>query len=245
MKKVISIVLSVLLIVSFASIAINASAESAEITLQVKNKAEYTKTRDIGNDDTKEDISLILVIGQCENDEANSGKSGVTINSASAYYDAYKSMHEALMNDLPLDFGSIAVVRSDSKGDTAADSMYFTVAREAQYKLCSDIDNLCMASRIFETCDRNEDMQNTDNGSDGIHALQKTYNRIGSDAAENILKFIGETSGDKFTTVSLFDQGGAVVENSIKMVNLLKAEMFLYLSKNLLPQLTHLVRLMA
>lgn len=165
-------------------------------------------------DALKENYNIVntgYIWNQGENDEAYSGKSGVTINSASAYYDAYKSMHNNLMVDLPLDFGSIAVVRSDSRGDTAADSMYFTVAREAQYKLCNDIDNLCMASRIFETCDRNEDMQNTDNGSNGIHALQKTYNRVGADAAENILKFIGETDADKFTTVSLFNQAGNLV----------------------------------
>ena len=129
----------------------------------------------------------------------------MSVDTTEEYYDAYKVMHDSFMSELPLDFGSIAVVRSHFK----ATSMHFTLAREAQYKLCNDLDNLCMASRVFETCTKN-DMHNTSAGGSGIHALQKTYNRVGTDSANNVLEFIGELEAPKFTTVSVFNQDGKV-----------------------------------
>ncbi len=155
----------------------------------------------------KDDYNIVntgYIWNQGENDEKKSASSGTTITTAEKYYEAYKSMHDSIMQDLPLDFGSIAVVRSDAMGNTPKDSMFFTIAREAQYKLCNDIDNLCMASRIFETCDGETDMQNTPAGSYGIHATQKTYNRVGVDAANNMLEFKHKDSEEnKISTTAL------------------------------------------
>ena len=111
------------------------------------------------------------------------GKPGCesSVNSDITYYDAYKSMHDGFMNELGLDFGGISVVRSDKAGKTAEASMCLTTARNAQYKLCNDIDNLFMISTISETCATTVmDQTNT------IHYSQMIFNKMGVECADNL-----------------------------------------------------------
>ena len=115
-----------------------------------------------------------------------------TVNSDQGYYDAYKSMHDGFMNELGLDFGGISVVRADKAGGSAKDSMNLTIARNAQYKLCNDIDNLFMISTISETCAASAplDMDKTNT----IHYSQATFNKMGADCASNLYKYLGLAS---------------------------------------------------
>ncbi len=112
-----------------------------------------------------------------------------TVNSDKAYYDAYKSMHDGFMNELGLDFGGISVVRADKVGGSAQDSMNLTIARNAQYKLCNDIDDLFMVSTMGETCAASAllDMDKTNT----IHYSQATFNKMGAECAENLYKYLG------------------------------------------------------
>ncbi len=126
-----------------------------------------------------------------------------TVNSDQGYYDAYKSMHEGFMNELGLDFGGISVVRADKTGKTAKDSMNLTIARNAQYKLCHDIDNLFMISTISETCAPNAplDMDKTNT----IHYSQATFNKMGPDCAANLYKCLGlGTEKAEFTGLAVY-----------------------------------------
>ncbi|MBO5747233.1 MAG: hypothetical protein J6S13_09145 [Clostridia bacterium] len=112
-----------------------------------------------------------------------------TVNSDQGYYDAYKSMHYGFMSELGLDFGGISVVRADKAGATAQGSMSLTIARNAQYKLCNDIDNLFMISTMSETCAASAplDMDKTNT----IHYSQATFNKMGADCASNLYKYLG------------------------------------------------------
>lgn len=112
-----------------------------------------------------------------------------TVNSDQAYYDAYKSMHDGFMAELGLDFGGISVARADKAGKNAKGSMNLTIARNAQYKLCHDIDNLFMISTMGETCDPSAplDMDKTNT----IHFSQATFNKLGAECADNLYKCLG------------------------------------------------------
>ncbi len=112
-----------------------------------------------------------------------------TVNSDQGYYLAYKSMHDGFMSELGLDFGGISVVRADKAGGSAQNSMSLTIARNAQYKLCNDIDNLFMVSTMSETCAASAplDMDKTNT----IHYSQATFNKMGADCAENLYKYLG------------------------------------------------------
>lgn len=127
-----------------------------------------------------------------------------TVNSDLAYYTAYKSMHDGFMAELNLDFGGISVVRADKAGGTAQGSMSLTIARNAQYKLCNDIDDLYMLSTISETCDHSMmDQSNT------IHYAQATFNKMGVDCANNLaayLKLLSEAPA--FSGVELYSNAG-------------------------------------
>lgn len=119
------------------------------------------------------------------------GKPGCqsTVSSDESYYNAYKSMHDGFMSELGLDFGGISVVRSDKSGGTATGSMCLTTARNAQYRLCNDIDNLFMVSTISETCAASAplDMDKTNT----IHYSQATFNKMGVDCASNLYNCLG------------------------------------------------------
>ncbi|MGN0114660.1 MAG: sialate O-acetylesterase, partial [Acutalibacteraceae bacterium] len=135
------------------------------------------------------------VWNQGENDESNYNgyKHQVDINSKEKYFEAYKTMHEDLLNELPLDFGGINVVRSHN----GKNSMQLTIARSAQYMAANVLPGCYMASRIFETCTKSM-MQLEAEGSFGIHALQKTYNAVGTDAAINLYNAVtGSSDGLK------------------------------------------------
>ena len=118
---------------------------------------------------------------QGEHDDNYSPKAGVDINSKEKYYEAYKSMHEDLLKDLPLDFGAINMGRSHY----GSNSMYLSVSRLGQYEAVNNLPGCYLASRLFENTTK-EDMDQTTEGSSGIHATQKTYNAWGKDAAEVI-----------------------------------------------------------
>ena len=126
-----------------------------------------------------------------------------TVTSAQTYYDYYTSMHNDLMEELPLDFGGMLMVRALGCGrDTAT----LNGVRAAQYRLCNEIDNLYIASRVFETC--GADMMLMDE-MNGIHALQKTYNLAGNEAAASLLNIL-QLNGEQpqLTGVSLYNAGG-------------------------------------
>ncbi len=122
--------------------------------------------------------------GEHEN-ESNSAQK-CSIHSDETYYNAYKSMHDSLMSDLKLDFGGISMVRQHTKGVTPQASRSLTIARNAQYKLCSDIDNLFLLSTISETV--NIDMMDPTLTS---HYSQQTYNIMGYEMANNLFNCIG------------------------------------------------------
>lgn len=126
--------------------------------------------------------------GEHENDY-NSAHKGCTICSDESYYDAYKVMHEALMTDLELDFGGISMVRQHQKGVSPQASRSLTIARNAQYKLCSDIDNLFLLSTISETVTL--DMMDPTLTS---HYSQRTFNIMGSEMAVNLANCLGLTA---------------------------------------------------
>ncbi len=127
-----------------------------------------------------------------------------TVNSDESYYAAYKSMHDGFMQELGLDFGGISVVRADKAGKTAQDSMSLTTARNAQYKLCNDIDNLFMVSTMSETCSTDVmDQTNT------IHYSQMIFNKMGADCAENLYKCLGlSATPNAFDGIQLYSSAG-------------------------------------
>ena len=125
-----------------------------------------------------------------------------TVNSDQRYYDAFKSMHDGFMSELNLDFGGISVVRADKAGGSAQNSMSLTVARNAQYKLCNDIDNLFMISTMSETCAASAelDMDKTNT----IHYSQATFNKMGVDCADNLYKYLGLGNKAEFSGIELY-----------------------------------------
>ena len=126
--------------------------------------------------------------GEHEN-EYNSAMKGCTVCSDESYYDAYKIMHESLMADLGLDFGGISMVRQHLKGVSPQASRALSIARNAQYKLCSDIDNLFLLSTISETV--TIDMMDPTLTS---HYSQQTFNLMGYEMANNLAHSLGLTA---------------------------------------------------
>ena len=126
-----------------------------------------------------------------------------TVHDDRTYYTAYKSMHDGFMSELGLDFGGISVVRADKAGGTAQGSMCLTTARNAQYRLCNDIDNLFMVSTISETCAASAplDMDKTNT----IHYSQATFNKMGPDCATNLYNCLGLSAEPvKFAGVQVY-----------------------------------------
>lgn len=135
---------------------------------------------------------------------------GNSICDSDSYYEAFKLMHESLMDDLDLDFGGVVIVRNDKCSrlgirDAAAGSMSLDVARVAQYRAINTLDDLYLISRIPETCDVS--MMTMYNGG-GIHYNQKTFNAMGADAAENLFKAAGFGDNAQFTGISVYDAFG-------------------------------------
>ncbi len=146
------------------------------------------------------------------------GKAPNTVCDAESYYNAYMEMHNGFMNTLNLDFGGISVVRADKAGGTAQNSNSYTIARAAQYKLCNDNEDLFMLSTVSETCSHADmDQGNT------IHYSQATFNKMGTDMAQNLYKYLGfekaEYNGIRLysalgTVAAVFDKDGKVTEGS-------------------------------
>ena len=137
------------------------------------------------------------------------GKPGCasTVSSDASYYAAYKSMHDGFMKDLGLDFGGISVVRADKAGGTAENSMSLTIARNAQYKLCNDIDDLFMVSTMGETCAASAplDMDKTNT----IHYSQTTFNKMGADCALNLYNCLGLAANNvEFGGIEVYSSAG-------------------------------------
>ncbi len=155
--------------------------------------------------------------GEHEN-EYNSATKGCTVCSDESYYDAYKIMHESLMTDLGLDFGGISMVRQHLKGVSPQASRALTIARNAQYKLCSDIDNLFLLSTISETV--TIEMMDPTLTS---HYSQQTFNLMGYEMAINLAHSLGLTAvrpeydgmfiyATDGTIISRFDGTGKITE---------------------------------
>ncbi len=156
--------------------------------------------------------------GEHENGEYADPTSGATVCSDETWYQAYKSMHDGFMEELDLDFGGISVVRHHQNGySSATDSNKLTIARNAQYKLCNDIDNLFMLSTISETT--SSDVMDQSNN---IHYSQMIFNQMGVEMADNLACYLGvqdkkaEFSGVKVSTeaglyIAEFDASGASV----------------------------------
>ena len=137
------------------------------------------------------------------------GKPGCasTVSSDASYYAAYKSMHDGFMEELGLDFGGISVVRADKAGGTAENSMSLTTARNAQYKLCNDIDDLFMVSTMGETCAASAplDMDKTNT----IHYSQATFNKMGADCALNLYNCLGLAANNvEFGGIEVYSSAG-------------------------------------
>lgn len=155
--------------------------------------------------------------GEHEN-EYNSAIKGCTICSDESYYDAYKIMHESLMADLGLDFGGISMVRQHFGGVTPQASRALSIARNAQYKLCGDIDNLFLLSTISETV--TIDMMDPTLTS---HYSQQTFNLMGHEMAINLAHNLGLTAvrpeyngmliyATNGTIIAQFDGTGKITE---------------------------------
>lgn len=144
---------------------------------------------------------------QGEHDEVYGKDQANTVSSDQAYYDAYKSMHDGFMTELGLDFGGISVVRADKSGSTAQASRTLTIARNAQYRLCNDIDNLFMLSTVSETCDHSMmDQTNT------IHYSQSTFNIMGVDCAENLARYLGISQEPaEFDGIQIYSKDGILL----------------------------------
>ena len=130
-----------------------------------------------------------------------------TVHSDQTYYDAYKSMHDGFMTELGLDFGGISVVRADKAGGSAQNSMSLTTARNAQYKLCNDIENLFMISTVGETCAASAplDMDKTNT----IHYSQATFNKMGADCASNLYNCLGLSAAPvEFAGAQVYSSAG-------------------------------------
>ena len=164
--------------------------------------------------------------GEHENDTYASPETGATVCSDEAYYNAYKSMHDGFMEELKLDFGGISVVRHHQNGySSATNSNMLTIARNAQYKLCNDIDNLYMISNISETTSSDiMDQSNT------IHYSQMVFNNMGVECADNLACYLGikdkkaSFSGVKVSTksgvyIAEFDADGKSTTGSAAVVN--------------------------
>lgn len=164
-----------------------------------------------------------------------------TVNSDEGYYLAYESMHNGFMAELDLDFGGISVVRADKAGGSAQGSMSLTIARNAQYRLCNDIDNLFMVSTMSETCAASAplDMDKTNT----IHYSQATFNKMGADCASNLHKYLGLSSEPaSFSGVSVYSSSGIKVAEFDKDGNAVGEAVVAkgYLSDHLLTKLNTL-----
>ena len=126
---------------------------------------------------------------QGEHDDNYYSKENVDINSKEKYFEAYKSMHQDLLADLPLDFGSINIARAHY----ATNTKFLSVSRLGQYKAINTLKGCYLASRFFETT-TDDDMDKTSEGSYGIHATQKTYNTWGVDSAQNLYNMVSGNS---------------------------------------------------
>jgi hypothetical protein len=113
------------------------------------------------------------------------------------------------MSELKLDFGGISVVRADKAGSSSQGSMSLTIARNAQYKLCNDIDNLYMISTVSETCDHS-----VMDAVNPIHYSQHIFNIMGDDCAQNLYCSLGLSTEKRiFSGVEVF------AKNGIKLVD--------------------------
>ena len=179
-----------------------------------ENAALYQRTVDIYKqsfDALSKDYNIVYagyLWNQGEHEE-QFGKPGCvsTVSSDASYYAAYKSMHDGFMEELGLDFGGISVVRADKAGGTAQGSMCLTTARNAQYRLCNDIDNLFMVSTISETCAASAplDMDKTNT----IHYSQTTFNKMGPDCATNLYNCLGLSEKPvEFAGVQVYSSAG-------------------------------------
>lgn len=142
------------------------------------------------------------VWNQGEHDDNYYSKENVDINSKEKYYEAYKSMHEDLLADLPLDFGSINIARSHYSTNTK----FLSVSRLGQYKAINTLKGCYMASRFFENTTAS-DMDTTAEGSYGIHATQKTYNAWGVDSAQNLYNIVSGNN-ENLESVELITNSG-------------------------------------
>lgn len=196
---------------------------NGEGTLYSNAVEQYKKTYEA----LSKDYNIVYtgyIWNQGEHEEYFGKQKDVTINSAQAYYDAYKLMHDGFMNELKLDFGGISVVRSHFIGKTSKDSSSYTIARAAQYKLCYDISNLYMLSTISETC--SVDMMDP---AGPIHYSQSVFNIMGDEMADNLYSVLGlgespvEYSGITITSgdgvvISEFDATGKLTNGSDKII---------------------------
>lgn len=166
-------------------------------------------------------VYMGYIWNQGEHENENNSAAACTVNSDKTYYDAYLSMHNVFIEELGMDFGGISMVRQHRNGVTPEASRSLTIARNAQYKLCSDIDNLFLLSTISETVTL--DMMDPTLTS---HYSQQTFNTMGYEMANNLSAclgisertaydgmFIYSTTGD---IIGRFDQNGKLTEGIAK-----------------------------
>lgn len=165
-------------------------------------------------------------------------RSGNTVHDVQSYYDAYKSMHTTLMADCEFDFGSIFMPRSVyqynpkyqaaskpsgmpkeltlekltqleaviKEHDTIENSRRTTVARQAMYRIVNDIPEVFVASDYAEKI-----IYGDDDIVNRIHYSQKTYNIVGKEAAETILKKLDIAPTPEFTGITVYNSQGIIL----------------------------------
>lgn len=170
-------------------------------------------------------ISTGYIWNQGEHEEYHNDPEKATIHDAQGYYDAYISMHNDIMKDCELDFGGIVMPRSFfmynknySATEAKNDSEYVktfdneqhsrcsTIARDALYRAANDVPNLFVMSNAAETIKYGEDDPNN-----RIHYAQIAYNKMGSQAGENIARYIDKAETSGFTGITVYNSQGEII----------------------------------
>ncbi len=151
-------------------------------------------------------VYMGYIWNQGEHENENTSTAECTINSDQTYYDAFLSMHEVFINQLGMDFGGISVVRQHMNGVTPQASRSLTIARNAQYKLCSDFDNIFMLSTMSETV--SVEMMDPSLTS---HYSQQTYNAMGAEMAGNLANCLGISARREYDGAFIYSLNGTII----------------------------------
>ncbi len=160
-------------------------------------------------------VNMGYIWNQGEHEEKYATPSA-TVDGEQAYYDAYLSMHNDILDDLDLDFGGIVMPRayfsyhsgscvsgSLKDYDTVEHSRSSTVARHALYKAANDCGTLFVVDNKAE-----EITWESDDPSNRIHYAQNAYNKMGKQAGDSIGLYLNKGGEAEFEGITVYNWHG-------------------------------------